>query len=161
MIRRWRTDDLPDLAALDAELFGIDAWDREAWADLLVGPGRRAWVADGPGSRVEGYALCGTVGEVTDLLRIGVHPRVRRQGLASDLLARVLDASREDGADRVLLEVGETNDGAVRFYAQHGFQRIDRRARYYRDGSAALVLSLVLARAPGATGEVSSERMDP
>jgi ribosomal-protein-alanine N-acetyltransferase len=44
----------------------------------------------------------------------------------------------------VLLEVSETNAGARAFYAAHGAVELDRRRRYYRDGSDALVLQLPL-----------------
>jgi len=46
----------------------------------------------------------------------------------------------EDGARRLLLEVSAENEVALRFYATAGFAEIDRRRRYYRDGSDALVL---------------------
>lgn len=160
MIRGWEADDLPDLAALDRELFGADAWDVPAWRDLLAGPGRRAWVARDADDRLEGYALAGTVAEVTDLLRIGVRPRARRRGLATGLLATLLEAAAGDGAERVLLEVSEANAGAVAFYARHGFTRIDARPRYYRDGSTALVLARAVRLDP-ATHQAAHEAADP
>jgi [ribosomal protein S18]-alanine N-acetyltransferase len=43
--------------------------------------------------------------------------------------------------NRLLLEVREDNAAAISFYARHGFAELGRRARYYRDGTTALVLS--------------------
>ena len=48
--------------------------------------------------------------------------------------------ARDAGADRLLLEVREDNTGALAFYAARGFVEVDRRARYYRDGTTAVVL---------------------
>jgi ribosomal-protein-alanine N-acetyltransferase len=48
--------------------------------------------------------------------------------------------ARAGRADRLLLEVRETNEGALAFYAAHGFEEIDRRPRYYRDGATAIVM---------------------
>ena len=54
-------------------------------------------------------------------------------------LAAVRSAGRAPGG-RILLEVSATNDAALAFYASAGFVEIDRRRRYYRDGTDALVL---------------------
>ena len=45
------------------------------------------------------------------------------------------------GATRILLEVSADNAGALAFYEAEGFAEIDRRRRYYRDGSDAVVLA--------------------
>jgi ribosomal protein S18 acetylase RimI-like enzyme len=41
----------------------------------------------------------------------------------------------------MLLEVSAGNEPAIALYEQAGFAEIDRRRRYYRDGSDALVLA--------------------
>jgi ribosomal-protein-alanine N-acetyltransferase len=56
------------------------------------------------------------------------------------LLEAVRRAARSDGATRMLLEVSAGNAAALAFYAAEGFTRIDRRPRYYLDGTDALVL---------------------
>ena len=56
------------------------------------------------------------------------------------LLEAVVATARAGGADRMLLEVREDNAGAIAFYAARGFIEIDRRARYYRDGTTAVVM---------------------
>ena len=60
--------------------------------------------------------------------------------MATDLLARVEEAARARQADRLLLEVREDNHGACAFYAARGFTEIDRRPRYYADGTTAVIL---------------------
>lgn len=152
-------DVLGDLVALDADLFGVEAWDAAAWSDLLTTPGRRLAVVEESGLRA--YALTGLVGDFVDLLRIGVAPASRRRGLAAVLLADAVDAARTDGADRMLLEVSEANAGACAFYAQAGFVRIDRRPGYYRDGTAALVLQLDLSSNLTPGDDHPQGRMDP
>ena len=66
-------------------------------------------------------------------------------GIATALLEAVVERPLPAGADRLLLEVRETNAGALAFYAAGGFVEIDRRPRYYRDGSTAIVLRRPLA----------------
>ena len=133
-VRPATAADVEAVAALELELFGPDAWTAAQVAEELLGEHRRAWVAGEP---VLGYAVTRTVGDVTDLQRIAVHPGHRRRGLARELLDAA--ASPSTGR-RMLLEVGAHNTGAVAFYAAAGFVEIARRRRYYRDGSDALVM---------------------
>lgn len=128
-------DDVAEVAALDRHLFGADGWSDAQVAEELTGDHRAAWVVES-GPAVVGYVVTMTVGDVTDLLRIAVRPDHRRTGVAAALLATALA-----GRPRVLLEVSAGNDGALSFYAAEGFVEIDRRRRYYRDGSDAVVMS--------------------
>jgi ribosomal-protein-alanine N-acetyltransferase len=140
VIRPAAATDVPALLALEADLFGPDAWGEASLRDELEGPGRRAVVLVS-GADVLGYAVTMRAGDVVDLQRIAVRPDRQRQGLAALLLAEVAAAARADGADRMLLEVSDANAAAVAFYDKQGFKRIDVRRRYYRDGSDALVLA--------------------
>ena len=136
--------DVPAVAALDAAVFGADAWSAQQVREELTGDGRRAWVEGDP---LVGYAVTWRSGDVVDLNRIAVRPEDRGRGLARQLLDAALEASRADRADRVLLEVAATNTAALALYASAGFVEIDRRRRYYRDGTDAVVMRLPLAAA--------------
>ena len=52
----------------------------------------------------------------------------------------------------MLLEVSAANGSAIAFYTAEGFAEIDRRRRYYRDGSDALVLRRQLSGSPAGGG---------
>ena len=153
-------DVFPALVALDADLFGAEAWDAAGWQGLVGTPGRRLTVVEDAGVLVA-YALVGLVGDFAELLRIGVAPAARRRGLAAGLLAAAVDVARADGADRMLLEVSEANDGARALYESVGFAPIDRRPAYYRDGTAALVLQLDLSSDLTPADDHPQGRMDP
>jgi [ribosomal protein S18]-alanine N-acetyltransferase len=56
------------------------------------------------------------------------------------MLEAIITRARAGLADRLLLEVREHNEAALAFYAGKGFIEIDRRARYYRDGTTAVVM---------------------
>jgi [ribosomal protein S18]-alanine N-acetyltransferase len=138
--------DVEPVAALERALFGIDAWSPAVVESELFGASRCAVVAEDR-QGVVGYAITATAGDVVDLQRIAVHPDARRQGLARRMLEALLELA--GGADRMLLEVSARNPAALAFYAAAGFVEIDRRRRYYRDGSDAVVLGLALAPACG------------
>lgn len=154
-LRLAQAADLVAVAALDTALFADESWDLAAWEGLVATTGRRLLVAV-EGDRVVGYALTGLAGDFAELLRIAAAPEVRRRGVASALLDRACDLARSDGAERLLLEVSEANEGARGLYRTAGFAEIDRRPGYYRDGSGALVLERALADDTHTSG-----RMDP
>jgi len=145
MIRLAIAPDLPDVAALEAELFGADAWGLTALRSELDGPGRRFVVAEA--GEVLGYAVSMSLGDVVDLQRIGVRPNRQRSGVAAALLDDLL--THPGDADRMLLEVSAANRPAIAFYVRSGFTQIDVRPGYYRDGSDALVMRRALVAGCG------------
>lgn len=151
---------LAGLVALEAELFGDEAWDAEALRGLARTTGRRVLVAETHG-RLLGWSLTGLVGDFSELLRIGTTAAVQRSGVATALLEAALAGSAVDGAERMLLEVSEHNAAARAFYARHGFVEIDRRPSYYRDGAAALVCERPLVSGHPDGGPEPRGRMEP
>jgi ribosomal-protein-alanine N-acetyltransferase len=139
------------VAALEERLFGVDAWSAAVVESELLGAGRDALVAEAPGGGVVGYAVTRTAGDVVDLQRIGVDPGWRRRGVARSLLDALLRAVRASVVrpERMLLEVSAANETALAFYAAEGFTEVDRRRRYYRDGTDAVVMRLPLGPACG------------
>ncbi len=158
-LRAATAGDVAAVVALESSLFGPDAWSEAQVREELTGERRSAWVATGAtgpapgaaGPAVAGYAVTLTAGEVVDLQRIGVHPDHQRRGLARLLLDAAVGAARAEGADRMLLEVSAANQAALALYEAAGFEEIDRRRRYYRDDTDAVVMRLRLAAA-GARG---------
>jgi ribosomal-protein-alanine N-acetyltransferase len=137
--------DVGAVALLELDSFPTDAWTAE-YLRLAAGgdlPTVRLLVADVEGEIV-GHAIASIVFEVAELQRIAVGSTYRRQGHARALLAAVLALATQEGAERLLLEVRETNEPALAFYASAGFVEIDRRPRYYRDGATGVVLQLAL-----------------
>jgi ribosomal-protein-alanine N-acetyltransferase len=140
MIRRARAEDADALTSLELDTFAADAWSRHQVEDELAGATRQVLVAEADG-RVIGYGAIAVAGEVADLTRIAVAESHRRAGVASGLLAALHDAAAQAGAERMLLEVAESNVDACAFYAAHGYAEISRRREYYAGGEDALVLA--------------------
>jgi len=149
-VRRATLADIEDIAALEQENLGVDAWSPELVAQGIAGdlPTVFYLVAE-TGEAVVGYAVVSAVADIAELQRIAVTPAHRRGGLASALLDEGCRLARESGADRLLLEVRDNNAGALRFYAARDFVEIDRRPRYYRDGTTAIVLRRALVSGCG------------
>lgn len=148
--------DVPAVARLETVCLGADAWSEGLVREGIFGtlPTVGYLVAEIDGA-VVGHAVTSAAGDIAELQRIAVDPDHRRHGVASALLAGVVDAASRTAADRLLLEVREDNRGALAFYAGAGFVEIDQRPRYYSDGSTAVVLRLGIGRGCGGTGQGS------
>ena len=67
--------------------------------------------------RLVAYLLRRREGGLQDILRLGVHPSYRRQGLAAGLLRHALQ-----GPPTTILTVQKDNLAALRLYRGHGFE---------------------------------------
>jgi len=141
VIELARPADVAAIVRLEQVCQGTDAWSEGLVRDGVTGgvPTVRHLVARN--GAIVGYTVVSIAGDVVELQRIGVDPSRRRGGLATSLVAAVVDLASAEHAERVLLEVREDNAGALAFYAASGFEEIARRPRYYRDGAAAVIMS--------------------
>jgi ribosomal-protein-alanine N-acetyltransferase len=149
-IRPAALDDVAAVAHLEEQCLGVDAWSEGLVREGIAGdlPTVSYLVADLDGE-VIGHAVTSIVGDIEELQRIAVAEPHRRRGVAARLLAGVVDSGRRTLADRLLLEVRVDNHGALAFYASQGFVEIDRRLRYYADGTTAVVMRRPLIRGCG------------
>jgi len=132
------------LAAIHARAFPPDeVWDEGVIALLTDSPGGSGWF-DPRG----GFCLVRVAADEAEILTLAVLPEQRRQGIAARLLTAAMAAAARAGAQRMLLEVAESNLAARRLYAAAGFHPVGRRARYYASGEDALVLAAALASSP-------------
>jgi [ribosomal protein S18]-alanine N-acetyltransferase len=151
-IRHATVDDATAIVLLEEEALGSDAWSPNLVTEAVAGriPTTMFLVATSPSVEpVEttiGYAAVSLVADVAELQRIAVAATHRRTGVASALLRHVEQEAVRRHADRMLLEVRDDNRGALAFYARQGFIELDRRPRYYADGTTAIVLARTLGR---------------
>ena len=150
LVRTAGPADVEAVIRLEDECLGVDAWSEGLVREGIAGtlPTVVYLVAE-VGGEVVGHAVVSTAGDIAELQRIAVHAAHRRSGVASALLAEVIEVAGRTEADRLLLEVREDNDAALAFYARSGFSEIYRRPRYYADGATAVVLRLAVVRGTG------------
>jgi [ribosomal protein S18]-alanine N-acetyltransferase len=151
----WRVDQAqPRHAAAIADLHAAGfarGWSVQEIEDLLAD---RAVIADvlrseARSSVLDGFALSRVAADEAEILSIAIAPHRRGQGGGGPLLARHLARVNAAGARRVVLEVDEDNEPAVRLYRRFGFEKVGTRPAYYtrRDGSRGT--ALVMARQLG------------
>ena len=126
------------------ERFG-EAWTRSQCAGILPMPGVKLVLARFADGRAAGFSLQRSIADEAELLLLAVAPEFRRRGIGRMLLERFLDQVRNDGANRVHLEVREGNP-AVIMYRSVGFALVGRRRKYYRGRFGGEFDALTLSR---------------
>jgi [ribosomal protein S18]-alanine N-acetyltransferase len=141
------------LSALHHACFPEEPWDPRAMSEIMAISGFFGSIACEDGEPV-GFALALDLGEVCEILALGVVPPRRRAETGTVLLASICDEARRRRAQRIFLEVAADNIAARALYAAAGFVQSSRRRNYYWriEGPVdALVLCLSIADLPLST----------
>jgi ribosomal protein S18 acetylase RimI-like enzyme len=152
MIRRAELADHPWIIATGAEAYQELGDYTRILPSWLEQPGVLGWIDFDVQGRGRGFAMLGfyldepstTPGEtsqvIADLLALAVLPSFQRRGIGTKLLHHVIEvAERVAPSSHIAslrLTVAETNTGAQRLYARHGFRVIDGSATYDRGQKA-------------------------
>lgn len=150
-VRPALPSDVDAIMEIETSVFVNDAWSRESMAHELANSSCYYLVVVDADRVVVAYSgLLAPVGSPdSDIQTIAVAPSARRQGIARDLVRRMLDEAAARGARETFLEVRVDNPGAQALYESFGFEGIAVRPRYYMpDGVDALVMRTRLP-APG------------
>jgi len=95
-----------------------------------------------PGSGViQAFVIYQDTGDALDISVLATDPSVQKQGRMKELLKTLLASKTDDR--KVWLEVHEQNLAARNLYEKLGFRAQGRRAKYYRDGSDAILYEFV------------------
>ena len=149
---RLRVAELADVQAMhrmETTLFPADAWHIDMFLEELTHPTRTYYMLELPvenpesdesGWRAIGY--CGTmvVADTADVQTIGVLPEYEGHGFGRAMLEQMHERAREQGAERILLEVRADNPRAQRLYERNGCRAIHVRRGYYDDGTDAIIM---------------------
>jgi ribosomal-protein-alanine N-acetyltransferase len=114
-------------------------WSAKSFGEAVSWSGGLALVSEAQGE-ITGFLVGRQVGDEAEILNVGVRAARRRQGEGTALLMAALDEFQSRGASRVFLEVRESNEAGIAFYAKHGFSKMGFRPAYYRDPAEAAVL---------------------
>jgi ribosomal-protein-alanine N-acetyltransferase len=143
----WRIEPLSGEGDLDAMLAIEEAsfsnpWSREMYLSELRNPGVSFFfVARDDDGRVVGFCSFWRIHDELHINNLAVAPDVRRRGVASALLTRVLSEAASIGVTRATLEVRRSNIAAQGLYDRFGFRTAGiRRAYYSQPVEDALVL---------------------
>ena len=129
-IRRLTYADLPQVIAIERRAFPTP-WSLAMFVLELSKPSGICLAATSEGALV-GYLVCSRYDTVWHLMNVAIDDRVRRQGIATALIDRLLELADGPG-EQYTLEVRTSNDAAIRLYERYGFRSAGRRRGYYHD----------------------------
>ena len=133
-IRRATAADIPDLMALDRHAATTAHWSMEKYEAAFSGesPLRLVLVLEDEAG-VRGFIIGRALDKEWEIENMAVAGPARRRGFGSRLLAEFLDVARGRGAEKIFLEVRESNHEARRLYEKSAFVDGGRRRLYYRE----------------------------
>ena len=130
-VTRAELSDIPAIIALENECFSTP-YSASTVMSSLENPMNFVAVAKEDGV-ITGYAEFGNFVDAVFVDRVAVFSSHRRKGIASTLLIAGEEWAKDLGIDALMLEVRSKNSEAIALYEKHGFEKIGKRARYYKE----------------------------
>ena len=129
LVRPMTLASLDGVLELELEVYPFP-WTRGNFVDSLVA-GYAAWTLNHVDGDLIGYCIAMAGVDEMHLLNITIAPSVRRRGHARRLLGELVGLCRRSRAQRLWLEVRESNAQAREAYHRLGFAQVGRRKGYY------------------------------
>ena len=137
-----RAEDVPAVAAIEAQQH-LTPWQASGFEDAL----RHHWhttvlraalpavsrdsAAEPMDTRILGYFVAMSAGDDEELLTLTVCPEVAGRGHGRQLLMALINGARTRGAQKLFLEVRQSNTRAIHLYESAGFTIAGMRKNYY------------------------------
>ena len=135
------------VAAIEAVIQRQEPWSNQTLIDLLEQDSIQLMIMmNTANEEVIGYCLYQVLFEQAEILRIGTHPNYQRQGIASQIFAKLNEVLETQQVEALLLEVRADNTAAIALYEQQGFTMIHRRKGYYQLGLQSAIDALIMQR---------------
>jgi tRNA threonylcarbamoyl adenosine modification protein YeaZ/ribosomal-protein-alanine acetyltransferase len=131
--------DLVPAFAIEKESYGHEAWTMAQFKEEFAGKERMYVAAEFAGELIA-YAGVVNLAGTADVLTVTVAAGHRRKGIGRELLRRLIDWSRTQKCEAIMLEVRVGNEEAIPLYESFGFIEISRRKDYYGPGKPAIVM---------------------
>ena len=128
-VRRMTNADCVKTAQLEKEIFS-QPWSEQGFLDALAMEQNIFFVAEDDGE------ICGYIGmyqalDEGEITNVGVSQEKRNAGIGWELMQAALDAAKEQGIERVVLEVRVSNASAIHLYEKCGFANCGIRKGFY------------------------------
>ena len=137
------TEDLNEIISIENASFSIP-WTKNMFLQELHLKMSRNFVAKietKQTNEIVGYMTCWVVAGEIHIQRIATRKEARRSGIASELMRNMIRHSTEYGCTCSTLEVGRSNEGAIKLYENFGFSIQGVRPLYYKErGEDALIM---------------------
>lgn len=132
LFRRMHTKDIEDILVVEKACFR-SGWTPQAFYNELKNNQFACYILIEYEEQVVGYGGMWIIINEAHITNIAVHPAYQRKGLGLRLMGEMMNSARTMGADKMTLEVRESNNVAKHLYAKLGFEVTGVRPGYYSD----------------------------
>jgi ribosomal-protein-alanine N-acetyltransferase len=130
-IRALELADLGDIERIEQRAYPTP-WSRSMFASELAKPTSLCLGAFS-GDELVGYVINSRYVDAWHIMNVAVEPGHQRRGVATALLERLFELTRDDERRGYTLEVRISNEDAIRLYGKLGFEPRGIRRGYYTD----------------------------
>ncbi len=130
-IRTLGPSDLDAIEVIEQRAYPTP-WSRAMFASELAKP-TSICLGAFEGDELVGYIVNSRYVDAWHVMNVAVDPDRQRRGIASRLLERLFEITREDERRGYTLEVRVSNEGAISLYENLGFEARGLRRGYYTD----------------------------
>jgi ribosomal-protein-alanine N-acetyltransferase len=130
-IRALELTDLSAIEAIEQKAY-LTPWSRSMFASELAKP-TSICLGAFEGQDLVGYVINSRYVDAWHVMNVAVDPEHQRRGIASALLERLFELTRDDERRGYTLEVRVSNEDAIRLYEKLGFDSRGTRRGYYTD----------------------------
>ncbi len=141
--------DAKAMASLHRKAFHPAAQWSEAEFSTLISASATFGFALSSAETLQTFALIQFIPSEAEILTLATDPVYQRQSLAQALLQKIEHYLQPQGLNRWLLDVAETNKGAIAFYQSLGFSEDGRRPGYYRRADGHHADAILMSRNMG------------
>jgi ribosomal-protein-alanine N-acetyltransferase len=141
-IRKMDPRDLEEVASISATL-ASNPWSKTMFIEEMQHPNAFCYVMSSgePGTGVViGFICSRKVGDESELLNMGVHPRSRGRGIGKQLMTFYVEKCRQGGVRTLYLEVDPANLPAVQLYRSLSYGENGVRKKFYQGRFDALLM---------------------
>jgi ribosomal-protein-alanine N-acetyltransferase len=131
-LRRLELGDLDAIERIERTSYPTP-WSRSMFASELAKQSSLSIAAVTPGEQLVGYLVLSRYVDAWHVMNVAVDPEHRRLGIASAMLRRLFDVTRDDAQRGYTLEVRVSNVAAIGLYESFGFVSRGVRRGYYTD----------------------------
>jgi ribosomal-protein-alanine N-acetyltransferase len=130
-IRVLELSDLNAIEAIEQKAYPTP-WSRSMFASELAKP-TSICLGAFEGQELAGYVINSRYVDAWHVMNVAVDPEHQRRGVATALLERLFEVTRDDERRGYTLEVRVSNEDAIGLYEKIGFEARGIRRGYYTD----------------------------
>ena len=136
-IRTAELEDLNEIYNIEKKVFN-DYWSLDLIKSEIIEKKYSSVTVLELKKKIIGYIFQRKIYDENHIINLAIDIPYQHRGYGKFLLMKILE--KDDNDTNVFLEVKEANLPAVKLYIDLGFEEVDRKERYYSDGSNAIFM---------------------